>query len=340
VVSLEAVVLDSNARPVTSLKREDFAVFEDGEPKEIQNFSSVESPYSILLLFQNTLNVFSQRPFMADASNRFLDTLRPQDRVSVYTMEITMRRILDWRNAQSGKRQEVKVGPPGGLLNLYDAIEEVFGKFGGVAGRKGIVVLTNGRDDELYRETFRKGRVPATTENSPFRKALKKVRERGIPLYIVALNTDRSLMTAAPTQPAPPTPSGGPTLRRPGDSIVSSAPDEYAFLKAVAEAPPDGRGFFIRRPKDASPTVADDFLVEVRSRMEQLAESSGGRIYFPKDLDEVVPLYEQIGRELGTSYSIGYAPGAAAGIGTHTIEVRVANPELKVIQSRQTYTIR
>src|SRR5262245_31540118 len=86
VVSLEAVVLDSNGRPVTTLAREDFRIFEDSEPRELQNFSPVDSPYSILLLFQNTINVFSQRPFMADASNRFLDTLRKQDRVSVYTI--------------------------------------------------------------------------------------------------------------------------------------------------------------------------------------------------------------------------------------------------------------
>ena len=321
VVSLEAVVLNSNGRPVTTLKRQDFSIFEDGAPREIQNFSSVDSPYGILLLFQNTVNAMSQRPFMADASNKFLETLRPQDRVSVYTMELTVRQNLNWRNAQTGKRQEVKVGPPAIYLNLYEAIDDALGKFGGIAGRKGIVVLTNGRDYQLYEDTLRAGRVPETTDKSPFQKTLKKVRERGIPLYIVATNTDKNLV------PSPPS----------AYSHVAFGLDEYEGLKILPGLRTSGG--LVKR-KDPSPTVADDFLIEVRSRLEQFAEASGGRIYFPKDLDEVTPLYEQIGRELGTSYSIGYAPAAGAGVGIHSIEVRVADPTLRVVQSRQSYTVR
>jgi Ca-activated chloride channel homolog len=324
VVSLEAVVLNSNGRPVTTLKRQDFSIFEDGAPREIQSFSSVESPYSILLLFQNTVNVLNQRPFMLDASNKFLETLRPQDRVSVYTtMDFGVRQNLNWRNAQTGKRQEVKVGPPAPAIyfNLYEAIDDALGKFGGIAGRKGMVVLTNGRDYKLYEDTLRAGRVPETTDKSPFQKTLKKVRERGIPLYIVATNTDKNLV------PSP------PSLYR----HVALGLDEYEGLRTLPGL--RNSGGLVKR-KDPSPTVADDFLIEVRSRLEQFAEASGGRIYFPKDLDEVTPLYEQIGRELGTSYSIGYAPAAGAGVGIHSIEVRVADPELRVVQSRQSYTVR
>jgi VWFA-related protein len=324
VVSLEAVVLNSNGRPVTTLKRQDFSIFEDGAPREIQNFSSVESPYSILLLFQNTVNVLSQRPFMADASNKFLETLRPQDRVSVYTMDITVRQNLNWRNAQTGKRQEVKVGPPAVYLNLYEAIDDALGKFGGIAGRKGIVMLTNGRDYKLYEDTLRAGRVPETTDKSPFQKTLKKVRERGIPLYIVAINTDKNLVSSGLTKP-------------PAYPHVAFGLDEYEGLRTL---PGLRTSQGLAKRKDPSPTVADDFLIEVRSRLEQLAEASGGRIYFPKDLDEAAPLYEQIGRELGTSYSIGYSPAAGAGVGIHSIEVRVADPALRVIQSRQSYTVR
>ena len=42
------------------------------------------------------------------------------------------------------------------------------------------------------------------------------------------------------------------------------------------------------------------------SEMKQLAEASGGRAYFPQAVEELVGIYEQIGRDLGRAYSIGY----------------------------------
>ena len=47
---------------------------------------------------------------------------------------------------------------------------------------------------------------------------------------------------------------------------------------------------------------------QIRSRLEQLAARTGGRVVFPHKPDEVVGLFEQIGRELGKSYSLGYVP--------------------------------
>jgi hypothetical protein len=324
VVSLESVVLDSNARPVTNLKREHFTIYEDGEPVPIQNFSSVEAPFSILLLFQNTPSVYFQRAFMADASNQLMRGLRPQDRVAVYTIELTTRRMLDWRNAQTGKTQDIKVGPPAGELNLYDAIDNVFGKFSGATGRKGIVVMTTGREAKLFRETVKEGRVPIAGEDKDFQKVLRKVQGRGIPLYFVAVNTDPALELD---------PWDLPTI--PGAPPFYWLPrSEYLALKDYQDT------LRYKKLKNPSPTVADDFMKEIRSRMELLAEVSGGRIYFPKTSDELVPLYEQIGKELGTSYSFGYAPRDSKPGITHRFEVRVSDPNLRVIQSRQTYTTR
>jgi VWFA-related protein len=317
-VSLEAVVLDSNNRPITTLKREDFTIHEDSQPQVIQSFSSVESPYNILLLFQNTPSINVHRPFMTSASNSFLGALRPQDRVSIYTIEFTMRRIMDWRNARIGEEQNVKIGVSSGVLNLYDRVNDAFGKFGGVTGRKGIIVLSSGRDQWFFEETLQRGAVPTASEDKAFQKLVQQVRDRRIPLYFVAINTDRNLMVDA------------------DDRSLLGTSDEYVYLKQwyprAAKA-----GF--AKTKDRSPTIADDFLREVRSRMELLAEVSGGRIYFPARLDDVVPLYTQIARELGTSYSFGYAPRQLAP-GPHRIQIQVSKPGLRVVQSRESYTAR
>src|SRR5687767_14269233 len=53
-VSLDVAVLDSGGRPITNMTQDDFRIFDNGEQKEIKAFSSVETPYNVLALFDCT----------------------------------------------------------------------------------------------------------------------------------------------------------------------------------------------------------------------------------------------------------------------------------------------
>jgi VWFA-related protein len=75
--------------------------------------------------------------------------------------------------------------------------------------------------------------------------------------------------------------------------------------------------------------------------MEQLADISGGRILFPEKLEDIVPLYRQVGEELGTSYSLGYLPSNTRLDGSfRRIEVRARDAAYHVVQSRNGYYAR
>src|SRR6187431_3086489 len=82
-VSVTATVTDSAGRPVTRLTRNDFLIFEDGLPQEIQKFESVEIPYNILMLVDCSGSTEANWPFMRDAVDRFASKLRSQDKISV-----------------------------------------------------------------------------------------------------------------------------------------------------------------------------------------------------------------------------------------------------------------
>jgi len=86
--------------------------------------------------------------------------------------------------------------------------------------------------------------------------------------------------------------------------------------------------------------IAMPDLRRMRLRMEQLAEVSGGSVVFPIGAEDVIPMYEQIGRQLGTAYSLGYAPPSPTPDGKrHRIEVRLMKPQnLQLKQSRTEYT--
>ena len=62
---------------------------------------------------------------------------------------------------------------------------------------------------------------------------------------------------------------------------------------------------------------------------------------YPKEPADVVPLFEQIGQELGTSYGLGYEPPNPKKDGTYRkIEIRVSDKNLRVQQSRAGYEAR
>lgn len=73
-------------------------------------------------------------------------------------------------------------------------------------------------------------------------------------------------------------------------------------------------------------------------RMKQFAQATGGKAYFPKNPNELGPLYTSIARDLGTSYTIAYAPLKSPGDNKlRHIEIRPIDVRLRVIQSRTGY---
>ena len=75
------------------------------------------------------------------------------------------------------------------------------------------------------------------------------------------------------------------------------------------------------------------------AQIEELAEISGGHAYFPESIEAVVPLYDQISRELGISYTLAYLSDRPERDGTQRhIEVVVAQKGLRVSLSRSGYS--
>jgi len=86
------------------------------------------------------------------------------------------------------------------------------------------------------------------------------------------------------------------------------------------------------------PDVAMRYNLAVAARLEQLVEVAGGRTLFPKKLEDIIPLYSQISRELGSAYSIGYVSNIPAEFqGFREISVTTRERGLRVVQSRPGY---
>lgn len=82
-VNLNVRVIDSNNRPVDSLKESQFRIFEDNEPQKITSFSTAEIPTNYALVIDNSRSLRSQLEKVIDAGKILVSTNRPNDKSTV-----------------------------------------------------------------------------------------------------------------------------------------------------------------------------------------------------------------------------------------------------------------
>ncbi len=293
VVNVEAWVTGSSGLAVTDLKSDDFSIQENKIAQTITNFSPVNTPYDVLLLFDRSGSTESDWGLMRKATEGFIQRLRPQDRAGIANFDTSLRvptRWTDTRQQLANVVEHLTEGKRPGGTAFYKAVEQsLAAELLPVAGRRrALVVLTDGRDNGFFNTLIREGYMPEMQQEPAFRQMLDIVKKERVPIYVVA---------------------------------ISNSSNEVDRLK---------RRF--------SQVEATSYLQAVELRLESIAESSGGRVLFAKRLQDIIPLYTQIGRELGSAYSLGYISSLPqTERGFREIQVGVRDRHLHVVQSRAGY---
>ena len=293
VVNVEAWVTAGNGTPVTDLSAPDFDIQENNVAQTITNFSPVNTPYDVLLLFDRSGSTQRDWVSMQKAAEGFIASLRPQDRAGIANFDTSYRMLTRWTNTREQLNRTVDGlanGKRPGGTSFYRAVEQsLASELLPVAGRRrALIVLTDGRENGLFNTLFRRGTLLSMKEETPYRQMLDLARRERVPIYIV-------------------------TISNTGSEVV-------------------------RLSQFYSREVANDYMAAVAMRLEQLVEVSGGRALFPKTLNDIVPLYSQISRELGSAYSIGYVSNLPAEFqGFREIKLTTRDTHLHVVQSRAGY---
>jgi Ca-activated chloride channel homolog len=180
VVSVDVTVSNASGSLVENLGKNDFQILEDGVPQEIRFFSPVSAPYNVFLLFDRSESTHDDWPFMQRAVTRFIDDLRPQDRIALGAFdkgyEVTVAWTSDRAKVIRALDNVIKKSKPDGT-KFHAAVERTLRReFKNVAGRRAVVVLTDGKDTEYLWE-----------RGGDLKKALKAAGEQRIPVYIIGL---------------------------------------------------------------------------------------------------------------------------------------------------------
>ncbi len=286
-VQLNVGVVNREGRAVTSLTRNDFAIYEDGVKQSIAFFEPVDAPFSLVLLLDMSGSTINFRPQVKMATTRFLDALAPEDRVAVIQFNAKTKKLIDFSTDRAKTAYAISIADGRGDTHFYDALSfglkelEKEGK-----RRKAIVVLTDGLDTEM-RSVDRAAVAKAQTDD----EALSAIKPGESSSLNAVLNAaDRQGVTIYPLA----LPSGDP--------------------KRLPIPGPDITGIY----------------AAARSRLQSLADRTGGRLTEINRLDQMARLYPAVAADLRTLYTVSYQPRSDQQRDGkwHEIRIELAHPEL------------
>lgn len=144
---LEFTAMDPGNRYL-DITREDLAVFEDGVEQTIETFQEATSPVSMVLVLDSSGSMRRAAEQVMAAAAAFVGTLRPEDSMGmlIFADKVDVVHAITTNRANSyealaGYRAE-------GGTALYDALCDSMLMLKGLKGRRAVVVLTDGRDED------------------------------------------------------------------------------------------------------------------------------------------------------------------------------------------------
>ena len=197
-VQLNVGVVDKQGRPITSLTQKDFVVYEDGVKQSIQHFEPVDAPFSLVLMLDMSGSTINFRQQLKLASQRFLDALAPEDRVSVIQFNKDVKLLTGFTVDRTKTAYAIEIASGAGETHFYEALKfalkelEKEGK-----RRKAIVVLTDGLDTghrNADRATLSKAQTDAEAlatinpqSSADLNNVLTSADRQGVTIYPLAL---------------------------------------------------------------------------------------------------------------------------------------------------------
>ena len=149
-VQLNIGVVDKQGRPITSLTRNDFVVYEDGVKQSIQHFEPVDAPFSLVLMLDMSGSTLNFRQQLKLASQRFLDALSPDDRVAVVQFNKDVKSLTGFTTDRQKTAYAIEIATGAGETHFYQALRYALKDLEKEGQRrKAIVVLTDGLDTLL-----------------------------------------------------------------------------------------------------------------------------------------------------------------------------------------------
>lgn len=209
IVRLNVGVVDGKGRPITSLNKDNFTVYEDGVKQNIARFEPTAAPFSVVMLLDMSGSTLGFRETIRQSAFRFVDALAPDDRVAVVEFYDKINLRNDFTTDRKIIGNSISVANGRGKTQLYKALDFALDKLSKEGKRrKAIIVLTDGVDstardtDRAFLEKAKENEIsnavkPETSD--ALNRVLNKADAQGVTVYPLALPTGDPFKLADPT---------------------------------------------------------------------------------------------------------------------------------------------
>jgi VWFA-related protein len=185
--TVEFVAANADHQPV-EISADDLEIFEDGVKQTIDTFQEAVAPISIILAIDSSGSMRAATGAVRDAAKLFVGSLRPADDLALleFSDEPTLLHDLT-KNRESALEAIDQYRAHGGTA-LNDALFQAIARLKRAEGRKAIVVLTDGRDEN--------GPGTAPGSRCTINDVFAAIRDVDVTVFTIGLGTtvDRAVL--------------------------------------------------------------------------------------------------------------------------------------------------
>lgn len=175
IVPLYVTVTDADKRLVPDLVKDDFAILEDGKPRNVELFQSESLPITVVVMLDTSGSMTLALDEVKAGAEQFLLRLLPTDKGMVGAfndkIQFAMSEFTDDRDLLVSSLKDLDFGYP---TRLYDAIDASMEQLKGIEGRKVVLVFTDGED---------------TASRMGSGAVVDRARSEGVMIYGIGLRT-------------------------------------------------------------------------------------------------------------------------------------------------------
>ena len=173
-VNLTATVTDREGRTVAVLKKEDFAVYEDGVKQELSVFHNDEKvPVSLGVLFDTSGSMVDKIEGVEDAVIHFAEKTNPEDEIFLIEFSNYATLVEDFTSNRNRLKRAIEALSAVGGTALYDSLVEGLQHLQrGRHRKKAILLVTDGND---------------TTSSASLKEAVATARQSEAIIYALGI---------------------------------------------------------------------------------------------------------------------------------------------------------
>jgi len=151
-VVLDAAVRDRKGRPVSNLREQDFAVYEDGVRQPIRLFRHEDVPVTVGLVVDHSGSMRQKLPHVIAAARTFVQISNPEDRMFVVNFNekatLGLPDGVSFSNSPPALEAAISKAPTTGMTALYDAAIVALQRLQpGARDKKVLLLISDGGDN-------------------------------------------------------------------------------------------------------------------------------------------------------------------------------------------------